>query len=261
LARNAYAALFLAVFAEQLGVPLPSAPWIVATGALAAAGRISILGALAVCLSASLMADSLWFALGRRHGRRVLRFLCRISLEPDSCVRNTEDAFTRHGAWLLVVAKFVPGLGTAAPPLAGVVGISLPRFVLFDSMGILSVSTILLAAGHSLGGPIGRLARWLASEGLWALLLILTALAAWVGWKSWRRRRVLHELRMARVTPADLKGRLDAGEPIVIIDLRNAPEQASGLETLPGALRMQPQELPSRHGEIPRDREVVLFCT
>src|SRR5262249_53910320 len=126
---------------------------------------------------------------------------------------------------------------------------------------ILALSAILLAAGHSLGGPIGRLALWLATEGLWALLLIVAALAAWVGWKYWRRRRVLHELHMARVTPADLKGRLDAGEPIVIIDLRNALGEPGGVVTLPGALRMQPQELPARHGEIPRDRDVVLFCT
>ena len=261
LAQNAYAALFLAVFVEQVGVPLPSAPWVVAAGALAASGRISFPGALGVCLAASLLADAIWFALGRRYGGRVLRILCRISLEPDSCVRKTEDGFTRHGAWLLVLAKFVPGLGAVAPPLAGVVGIGVPRFVIFDSLGIVSASAILLAAGYSLGGPIGRLSRWLATEGIWAVLLILAALAAWVGWKYWRRRRVLRALRMARVTPADLKGRLDAGEPVVIIDLRNALEQESGAVTLPGALRMQPHELESRHGEIPRDRDVVLFCT
>lgn len=261
LAQNAYAALFLAVFAEQIGVPLPSSPWIVAAGALAAAGRISLLGILSVCLAASLLADSVWFALGRRYGGRVLRFLCRMSLEPDSCVRNTEEGFTRHGPWLLVLAKFVPGLGTVAPPLAGVVDLGLPRFLLFDSLGILSITTILLAAGYSLGGPIGRLGRWVATEGGWALLLILASLAAWVGWKYWRRLRVLHSLRMARVTPADVKVKLDAGEPIVIIDLRHALEHESGGSTLPGALRMQPQELETRHREIPRDRDVVLFCT
>jgi membrane protein DedA with SNARE-associated domain len=261
LARNAYAALFLAVFTEQIGIPLPSAPWIVAAGALAAAGQIHLLGALAACLVASVLADSIWFALGHRSGGRVLRFLCRISLEPDSCVRSTEDGFTRHGPWLLILAKFVPGLGTVAPPLAGVVGIGVTRFLVFDSLGILAVSSILLAAGYSLGGPIGRLARWLATEGSWTLLLILAAVAAWVAWKFWRRRSVIRELHMARVTPADLKDSLDAGEPVVIIDLRHDLTRENGDGTLPGAIRMQPQELESRHREIPRDRDVVLFCT
>lgn len=261
LAQNAYVAIFMSVFVEQAGLPLPSAPALLAAGALAAAGRINFGVALCVSLVASLLADSIWYTLGRRYGRRVLTFLCRISIEPDHCVRSTQEGFARHGAGLLVLAKFIPGLNTVASPLAGVVGMTLRRFLLFDSMGILALSLVLTSAGYSLRGPLGRLARWLVGIGGWAALLLAVVLLAYLGWKYARRWRALHELRIARVTPVDLKAKLDAGNPVVIIDLRHSLELEGASPTLPGAIRMQPRELATRHAEIPHDRDIVLFCT
>ena len=262
LAQNAYMVIFLTVFAEQVGLPLPAEPVLVAAGALAAAGRISLVTALMVSLVASLLGDSLWYMLGRRHGKRVLAFLCRISIEPDHCVRSTQDGFTRHGAWLLVVAKFVPGLSTVAPPLAGVVKISVPRFLLLDSAGILALSLILMGAGYWIGGPLGRLARWFAGTGAWSVLLFLVVtFLAYLGWKYLRRRQELSDRRLPRVRPDDLKAKLDAGEPVVIVDLRHDLDQVDDPPTLPGALRMPLRDLETRYSELPRDREVVLFCT
>ena len=261
LARNGDAILFTSVFVEELGIPLPSAPVIVAAGALAGTGRMSLGSILVIVLVAALLADSLWYLLGRRYGARLLHLLCRVSLEPDSCVRRTQDGFARHGPWLIVASKFVPGLNTMTPPMAGVVSIGLPRFLALDSLGVLAQSLVLIGAGHSLREPLGRLARWLAGAGGGAALLVAGPFLAYVAWKYARRRLVLKGLRTARVTPADLKAKLDKGEPVFIVDLRHHLEQQAEPPTLPGALRMQPHELEARHAEIPRDRDVVLFCT
>jgi len=250
----------LHLFGLRLGArTLPSAPVVIAAGALAGTGRIGLGEALAVILVAALLADSLWYMLGKRYGARVLGFLCRVSLEPDSCVRNTQEGFARHGPWLIVTSKFVPGLNTVTPPLAGVVDIG--RFLILDSLGILVQSLALIGAGYSLSGPFGRLARWLAEAGGRAALILAGVPLAYIGWKYARRRRILRELRTARVMPADLKAKLDAGEPVFIVDLRHHMGVQVEVSTLPGALRMQPHELEARHSEIPRDRDVVLYCT
>src|SRR5262245_57393905 len=129
--RHGTALVFAAVFVEQLGVPLPATPWLLAAGALAATGKVNWLMALTAATVGSLLADGLWFYLGRYRGHQVLRFLCRISLEPDSCVRRTNNVFTRYGMRGVILAKFIPGLSTLAPPLAGSAGISAPRFFSF----------------------------------------------------------------------------------------------------------------------------------
>ena len=134
LVRHGIAILFAAVFIEQIGIPLPAAPWLLAAGALAGAGKMNWLLALGAAASSSLLADLIWFYLGRNYGNRVLGFLCRISLEPDSCARRTQNLFVRHGMRGLVVAKFIPGLSTLAPPLAGSTGVTVPRFLFFDGL-------------------------------------------------------------------------------------------------------------------------------
>jgi membrane protein DedA with SNARE-associated domain len=261
LARHGNALLFAAVFIEQVGVPIPSAPVVIAAGVLVAGGRMNLPEVLAIVLAASLSADWIWYLLGKRYGARVLGFLCRVSIEPDSCVRNTEDGFAQHGPWLIVSAKFVPGLSAVTPPLAAMVGIGAPRFLALDALGTLTQTLILVGAGWVLHGPFGRLGRWLAASGARAPLVLGTALLAYVAWRCLRRWRVLRDLRMARVTPPQLKARLDAGESVFIVDLRHRVRPEAGMSTIPGALRMQPDELEARHAEIPRDRDVVLFCT
>src|SRR5437867_2515379 len=135
LVRHGTAVLFAAVFIEQIGVPLPAAPWLLAAGALAGTGKMNWVVALTAAAFGSVLADLIWFYLGRHRGQRVLSLLCRISLEPDSCVRRTQGFFTRYGMKGVVAAKFIPGLSTLAPPLAGSTGVSAPRFLFFDGLG------------------------------------------------------------------------------------------------------------------------------
>src|SRR5262245_39102684 len=137
LTRHGPLVIFLVLFIEQVGVPLPAAPWLLAAGALAGAGKLNAVSALAAGTFGSLVADVIWFYLGRRYGHRVLKLICRISLERDSCVRRTQDVFTRYGMRGVIASKFIPGLSTLAPPMAGSSNVGAGRFFIFDGLGSL----------------------------------------------------------------------------------------------------------------------------
>jgi len=249
------------VLAEQLGMPLPAIPLLLAAGALAGAGKLSLTLVVLAAVAASLLADSFWYELGRRKGIKVLQLLCRISLEPDSCVRRTEDVFVRHGARSLLVAKFIPGINTAAPPLAGIFRMRFPRFLAFDTAGAVIWAGSFIGLGWIFSDQLEFVADKAASLGGWLLAILFGGLAGYIGWKYYQRQRFLRELRIARITPDELKAKMDNGEEVVVVDLRHKIDFEAEPETIPGALHVPPEELEQRHEEIPRDRELILYCT
>jgi len=249
------------VFMEQMGLPLPSMPLLLAAGALAGTGRLNFFASLFYVMFAAVAADSIWYQLGRRKGIKILQLLCKISLEPDSCVRRTEVVFSRQGARSLLVAKFLPGLGTVAAPLAGIFHMRPRRFFLFDALGALLWGGAFLGLGYLFSGQIERLAEHLASLGGGLLVLFLGLLAAYIAYKFVARRRFLRELRISRITVDELKKKLDSGEELVIVDLRHSMEFEADPETIPGAFRMDAKELEEKNDRLPRDREVILYCT
>ncbi len=261
LLHHGYSVLFLWVFAEQVGLPIPSVPLLLAAGALAGTGRMSLWLVLSLAVLATLIGDVLWYELGRRKGIKVLQLLCRISLEPDSCVRRTEGVFERHGARSLVAAKFLPGLSTVAPPLAGVFRMKPLRFLFFDLLGAVLWAGTFSGLGYAFSGEIERLAAHAERLGGWLGALLLAVLVAWILWKFIARRRFLRELRISRITPAELKEKLDAGENIAIVDLRHSLDFEAEPEIIPGAFRIDAKELQEHDDLIPRDRDVVLYCT
>lgn len=261
LVRHGYAVLFGVVLLEQAGLPIPSLPFLLAMGALAAAGHFSLATSLLAAVTASLVSDLAWFELGKRHGARVLALLCRISLEPDSCVRRTENVLAAGGARALLFAKFVPGLSTAAPPVAGMLRMRVGRFLLWDAAAAAIWAGSCLAVGYVFSNQLERVADLALRLGSRLVAVLAAALAAWVSWKYVQRRRFIREIAVARITPDELRRRLDAGEDIVVVDLRHALEFEAEPAMVPGAIHLLPDELDARHGEIPRDREVVLYCT
>ena len=259
--RHGEVVIFLYVFADQIGIPVPAVPGLLAVGALAGAGKLNGPLALVSSVGASLLADLIWYSLGRARGSQVLGLLCRISLEPDSCVRRTEYVFLRYGVRSLIVAKFVPGLSTVAPPLAGMIGVSVPRFVTYSALAALLWAGTWGGLGYLAGDALqhvtdesGRLARALG-------VVVAAAVAVYVVVKWIQRRRFLRALRIARITHDELKRHLDSGEPVVIIDLRSALDVAATPSVIPGALRIAAEELERRHQEIPRDRDIVVYCS
>jgi membrane protein DedA with SNARE-associated domain len=258
LIRHGYVVLFGWVLLEQLGLPIPAAPLLIAAGALARAGKMNLTFAVALAFIAVILADLFWYSLGRHRGGRILKLLCRISLEPDSCVRRTENLFIRHGVRSLLVAKFIPGLNTAAPSLAGVFRMPVGRFLIFDSLGGLLWVVTVTSLGLILGDQLEQIAlRW----GGWLVAVLAGSFAAYVLWKFIQRRRFLRRLRIARISPKELMDKLTAKENISIVDLRQPMDVEAFPQMIPGALRMALEEIEERHGEIPRDRDVVLYCS
>jgi membrane protein DedA with SNARE-associated domain len=258
IVRHGYSLVFFWVLAEQAALPLPSIPLLMASGALARAGKLSLAGVLACGLLACLLADCAWFQLGKRRGAKILRFICRISIEPDSCVRKTENLFVRFGLRSLLVAKFIPGLNAVAAPMAGASGASMARFMAFDSLGALFWIGAYVCAGYVFSDQLEIAASYALQFGSALIYFIVGLLAGWIGWKFIQRQRTLRKLNVARITAWELRARLGAGEDVVVVDLRSQLDQT---ESIPGARRFTFEELAERNAEIPRDRDVVVLCT
>jgi membrane protein DedA with SNARE-associated domain/rhodanese-related sulfurtransferase len=256
-----YILLFVWVLVEQLGVPLPATPLLVAAGALSAEHKISFFVCFVVGIVSCLIADGAWFLVGRRYGHHVLRLLCKLSMEPTICVRRTQDSFGRNGDGTLVIAKFVPGLATLAPPVAGQNGMAFGRFLFFDSIGSALWVGALLGVGRLFGDALKRDPSLLNWVGRFSGLLLLLAVAAFILIRIYRRRLFMRKLVQSRLEPEELKRQLDAGEQLFIVDLRHPLELLPDPYTLPGALHLSPDALAARVHEIPRDRDVVLYCT
>jgi membrane protein DedA with SNARE-associated domain len=252
---------FLYVFADQLGVPLPAIPALLAIGALAAAGKINTPLTLALIVAACVLADLIWYSLGRRLGSRVLRLLCKVSLEPDSCVRRTENVFLRYGVRALLVTKFVPGLGAVAPPLAGIVGVGAPRFVLFSALGGLLWGGTWSGLGYLAGDAMKDVLSRSQRVGPVLAVVAVAGVVGYVTFKWIKRRRFLRNLWIARINPDDLRRALASDTPMLVVDLRTDLDVGADPHVIPGALRIAAEELERRHAEIPRDREIVVYCS
>jgi membrane protein DedA with SNARE-associated domain len=261
LIMHGYTLLFGWVFVEQMGLPIPAIPLLLAAGALAGSGKMDMALAVSLALIAVILADLFWYSLGRYRGGRILKVLCRISLEPDSCVRRTENLFVRHGARSLLVAKFVPGLNTAAPSLAGIFRMPVRRFMIFDFLGGFFWVATFAGLGFIFSDQLEQIAAHSLRWGGWLVVVLAGSLAAYVLWKYIQRRRFLRRLRVARISPKELMDKLTAGDTISIVDLRQPIDVETFPQMIPGALRIAMEEIEARHGEIPRDRDVVLYCS
>jgi len=252
---------FMVLFLDQIGLPIPTVPAVLALGALAGSGRIDPLTGLPLAVAGSLCADLIWFQLGRWRGNRILGLLCRVSLEPDACVSKTHDLFSRHGLKSLLVAKFIPGFNTIAPPLAGLLGIRLAPFTLWSIGGALIWLAVYGGLGYLFSDRLEELA-FAARQFSTTLTWLAAALVAiYVGQKYFARQRVLREVRMARITPGELHEMIMTGRGPFIIDARSK----SALDALPfviqGALYLKIDEIDAQHLEIPREGELVVYCS
>jgi len=256
-----YLLLFAWILVGQLGIPLPATPILLAAGALSAEGQLSFSVAMVAAIAGSLVADSTWFFIGRRHGHYVLRILCKLSMEPTVCVRRTQDSFGRRRQLTLTFAKFVPGLATLAPPVAGQNGMGFGEFLFFDAIGVTAWVGALLTIGRLFGDALKRDPSLLNWAGRFSGALLVVGVIGFIVARLLRRRMMLRELFAARLEPEELKRQLDAGEPVFIVDLRHPLELLPDPYTLPGALHFSPDSLAARQSEIPRDRDVVLYCS
>jgi membrane protein DedA with SNARE-associated domain len=222
---------------------------------------MNFFAALSLCVVGAVTADSMWYELGKRKGVRVIQFLCRISLEPDSCVRRTQGVFEKQGARSLLFAKFIPGLSTVATPLAGVFHMRLRRFLLFDSLGSAIWAGTFLGLGFLFRDQLEFIAQRIESLGAGAMVLLLGLLVVYIAYKFIARRRFLRDLRIGRITVEELKEKLDQKEDLTIVDLRHSLDFEADPETIPGAFRMDARDLQGKEHSLPTDRDIILYCT
>jgi membrane protein DedA with SNARE-associated domain/rhodanese-related sulfurtransferase len=253
--------VFFNVLVEQAGVPVPAVPTMIVAGALSANGQLPLAGVVLVAVLACLFSDLLWYWAGRRFGSGVMRTICRISLSPDSCVKQSELRFQRWRGRVLLIAKFVPGLSTVAPPLVGAMGLRGGAFVLLDGLGSLLWVGAAVGLGYAFAAQIDDLLDALASAGTVAFELVLVLLALYIAAKWWQRRRLLVALRMARITVDELNQSIADGQDPVVVDVRSQAARLLDTRIIPGALLADLDGVAQALQDITPDRELVIYCS
>ena len=261
ISQYGLAVVFGNVLLEQLGVPLPAIPTLVMAGALAANGQLSLTAVIVTATIACILADGVWYLAGRFLGNRVMKTLCRISITPDSCVSQTQSRFERWGVNALVIAKFIPGLSLIAPPLAGATGIGWARYLLFNTLGTVLWVGAFVGSGTLLGPQIGRLLAYAEKFGAVAVVILGALLAAYIAFKWWERRAFYSMLRAARISVEELHRLMDAGHAPLVVDVRSWTARAMEPRSIPGALHVTLQSFHEHLKDLPRDREIIVYCT
>jgi len=249
------------VVAEQFGVPLPAVPALLGFGALAAHGHGSIPLMLTTMAVVALSVDLAWYEFGRRHGARVLVGLCRLSLEPDFCVRRAQNVFGRYGARAMIFAKFLPGVTTVLPPMAGIFAVGRIRFALYDLAGVFLWAGTWIGVGYVFSDAVTVIAVRVGALGVRLAIVVAALLGGYILSKYVRRRLYLRQLRAATISPEELKRRLDVGEDVMIVDLRTPLDVAAMPHAIPGSRWIEADALDQREAEFLRARELVLYCS
>lgn len=258
LQRDAVWVVFVNVLLQQLGLPVPAVPTLMVAGSLAASsGQAGAL--LAAAVLASVIADGVWYLVGRALGYRVLSGLCRLSINPGSCVSQTEERFLRWGVWSLVVAKFVPGFSTVAPPIAGTLRMGLPAFLIAAAAGAAAWAGAAIAAGWILREQVQTALAKLAANGTVALVVVGALLALWLGWKFWQKFRFERLAAIPHITPDELVAALASPMPPLVLDLRG-PSMIAELGPIPGAAPASHDDLLAAVGAWPKAAPIVTLC-
>jgi membrane protein DedA with SNARE-associated domain/rhodanese-related sulfurtransferase len=255
------AIVFGNVFIEQLGLPIPAIPTLVVAGAFAVDGKLSMTAVFLVALIGCVIADLAWYVAGRVYGNRVMRMLCAISLTPDSCVSQTQSRFERWGVNALLFAKFVPGIALLAPPLAGATRVGWIRYLVFNTAGGALWVAAGMGGGMLLGAQIQRLLAYLQRYGTATLVLLAVIVIGYVAFKWWERHRFYRMLRMARISVNELHRLMDAGETPLIVDVRSQIARSMEPRHIPGAVHLPLHGFDEHIKELPRDREIILYCS
>ena len=253
--------VLLAVLLEQGGLPLPAAPLLVVAGAAAGSGAMRPEHVFGAALLGCLVADHVWFALGRVAGRRVLGTICKLSLSPDTCVRQTDDLVARHGAVLLSVAKFVPAVSAVAIPTVAAMGIPWRRFILFDGIGAILWSGAYIGAGMIFSREVTRLLDSMSLVGGWALVAFAALLMLYVAAKFLHRQSLRRLHRLVRISPEEVAGLLEEDADLIIVDARSEVARTEDPRVLPRSVMLGQRD---PHDVLPKDARkhiVITFCT
>jgi membrane protein DedA with SNARE-associated domain/rhodanese-related sulfurtransferase len=261
LARHGYWLLVGVVLGRQAFLPIPAGVFLVAAGALARSGRLSLWGIVGLSVLTFLFADLAWYEAGRRLGDRILHFLCGLTRDPGACVHRATDVFSRHGVRTLLISKFVVGLDAVAVPLTGAARISPMQFLVFDALGAMLWSCTYVALGYIFSNQLDLVAVHLARMGTVVALAVGAGIGLYVGRRFAGWLRFLRQFRLARISPEQLRDKLNVGEDILLVDLQGCSDNATAPMAIPGAVRINPHRLEQyKDVDISPSQEVVLYC-
>jgi membrane protein DedA with SNARE-associated domain/rhodanese-related sulfurtransferase len=261
VAKHGYWLLIAAVLGRQACLPVPTNLLLVAAGALARQGSLSLAGVMGVSVLTFLLADLAWFAAGRSTGDRILHFVCGLSSGPESCVCKARTTFGSHGVRTLLFSKFVIGLDALAAPLTGAARTAPARFLVFDGAGAALWSGAYTALGYIFSNQLDRVAVHMARIGFATTAVIAAIFIFNLVRRFARWERFVREFKLARITPEELTAKLNRGDDILIIDLQGRGDHSAGVMAIPGAVRIDPHRLEQYgHAEVSPSREVVLYC-
>lgn len=262
LLLHGYYFVFFYLLGVGIGLPVPADPLLLIMGALVGDHHYNFFLAFLAALLPAILADYTWYEVGRYKGTSVLRLLCRLTIEPDTCVRSAESTFTKRGSSTLYFAKFVPGLSLICMPMAGVIGMSRRRFLLADAIGCSLWILAYMLTGVLFHRYVESLIVQIGFFGQRAGVVVVTLLLLYIGYKYIQRWRILHELRSNRITPFAVREMLDVSkDSITIVDLRHPSEVERDSFKIPGAMVLRPEELRAIAREIPPEQEIILYCT
>lgn len=261
LAAHGYLVVFLWMFADQASVPIPSVPILIAAGAVAGAGDLNLVGVIAAAVAGCVLADLLWYCLGRFKGAQAVNLVCKLSLEPDSCVTTTRNAFGRFGPATIVVAKYIPGVQTLAPASAGLVEAPVLGFLFLDTIGSLVFVLPFLVGGYFFQAELLSMLDELSEISGGLAWLVLGVVAVYLVAKALQWGLFLRGHLQRRISADDVWHRMERGEPLTVIDLRQRLDFEALPIGIPGALRIPITEIPTRRKEIPDKHDIVLVCT
>ena len=258
VARYGLTAVFLFTFLENAGLPIPAFPVLMLAGAYASTRHATLLMILVAAVAGALLADAIWYLVGRWKGKGVLTHLCRVSFNPDACLERAVDGFHRRMAATILFAKFLPGVNTIMPPLAGVSAVPVSVFLLLDLAGALLWAGAAVALGFAFGEEVAETARGLQGMLGWLLFAGLAATVAWrIAYRIWLVKRYGGN----RVDPDEVHRRMREGEDLLVIDLRRDDDYAASDRMIAGAARLRPASFHRHAVHLPRDRDLVFYCT
>lgn len=261
LLQHGYALVFGYVLIVGIGLPVPVDPLFLLMGAMVGNHRYNFFASLFAAMVPAVLGDIAWYQLGRYRGRSMLSLLCKLSIEPDTCVRSTEDSFSKRGDGALLLSKFIPGMSLVSVTLAGISKMPFGRFLLLDAAGCAVWAGSYLLVGEIFYRQVDLAILWLGLLGRRAGLTLLLLVTLYIGYKYFQRWRFLRNLRTDRITPEQLRELLETNESVTIIDLRHPSEvEREGLK-IANAVVVRPDDLRARAHEIPREREIILYCT
>jgi len=258
VSRYGAVAMFLVSFLENIGAPFPAYPVLILVGAISAVGGSSFPALVAGAVLGAVVADGIWYEMGRRRGKRVLFLLCRISLNPDVCVENTVDLFHRRKMATVLLAKFLPGVNSVMPPLAGIAAVPFPLFLLIDFLGALLWAASGTGLGRIFGPEIAGSARTIQGGLVWILAAALGGSLLWaIGYRIFLVKRY----SAPRIEAEELHRRMQGEDAPVVLDLRRDEYYESAERMIPGSFRLRPATFHRFAHHLPRDRDLVFYCT